>query len=79
MPIKERDEPRSADPVRDNGIKTKNAQNYQYRMRNEPKGYRDEKENMKLPALPQINEKSYLQNRGAAILGANKYRVENNA
>jgi beta-N-acetylglucosaminidase len=76
MPIKERDEPRSADPVRDNGIKVKNPSNYQYRMRNEPKGYRDEQENK----LPQINEKSYLQNRGAAILGAgNKYRVENNA
>lgn len=36
-------------------------------MKNQAKGYVAEKENMK---LPKINDKSYLQNRGAAILAA---------
>lgn len=46
-------------------------------MKNQPKGYNGgagEKENLKLPS---INDKSYLQNRGAAILAAgNKYKPE---
>lgn len=46
-PIKEKDEPRSADPVRDTYMKHKNPQNYQYRMKNEAKGYN--KENVRLP------------------------------
>lgn len=74
-PIKEKDEPRSADVGRDTGSKNKNPLYYQYRMKNQPKGYVEEKENIK---LPKINDgKSYLQNRGAAILAAgNKYKVE---
>jgi len=36
-------------------------------MKNEAKGYNADKENLK---LPKINDKSYLQNRGAAILAA---------
>jgi hypothetical protein len=67
MPIMERDEARSADPAKDTGIRNKNAQYYQYRMKNQAKGYIAEKENMK---LPRINDKSYLQNRGAAIMAA---------
>jgi hypothetical protein len=59
-PIRERDEARSADPARDTG-KNKNAMYYQYRMKNQPKGYNGaaggEKENLKLPS---INDKSYL-------------------
>lgn len=71
--IKEKDEARSADPRRDTGMKNKNPLYYQYRMKNEPKGYREEKENLR---LPRINDKSYLQNRGAAILaGGNKYNL----
>ena len=50
-PIKERDEARSADPARDNGAKYNNPLNYQYRMKNEPKGYNLEKENVKLPRI----------------------------
>ena len=53
-PIKEKDEPRSADIARDTG-KNKNVEYYQYRMRNEPKGYVADKENLK---LPKINDKS---------------------
>ena len=67
MPIQERDEARSADPARDTGTRHKNALNYQYRMKNQAKGYNAEKENIK---LPRINDKSYLQNRGAAIMAA---------
>jgi hypothetical protein len=67
MPIQEKDEPRSADPARDTGTRNKNAMYYQYRMKNQAKGYIAEKENIK---LPRINDKSYLQKRGAAILAA---------
>lgn len=43
-------------------------------MKNQAKGYNEDKENVK---LPRIVEKSYLQNRGAAIIaGGNKYRPE---
>ena len=55
-PILEREEPRSADPVRDTGMKYKDPINYQYRMKNEAKGY---KEN--LPPINKYNDnKSYL-------------------
>jgi hypothetical protein len=37
-------------------------------MKNEAKGYDPNKENSRLPKLN--NDRSYLQNRGAAILGA---------
>lgn len=43
-------------------------------MKNEPKGYIAEKENIK---LPKINDKSYLQNRGAAIMAAGKPMMPN--
>lgn len=40
-------------------------------MKNQPKGYVENKENIK---LPKINDKSYLQKRGADILNvAKKY------
>jgi len=57
-------------------MKNKNPLYYQYRIKNEAKGYNDEKENLK---LPKINDKQYLQNRGAAILasGNNKYTPVN--
>ena len=74
-PIKEKDEqPRSADPRDTNSYKYKNPANYQYRMKNEAKGFKaDEKENN--VRLPKINDKSYLQKQGAAILaaGGNRY------
>ena len=75
-PIRERDEARSADPRGDTGMKNKNPLYYQYRLKNEAKGYNADKENLK---LPKINDKSYLQNRGAAILAAgnNKYTPVN--
>ena len=74
-PIRERDEARSADPARDNGTKNNNPLYYQYRMKNQPKGYVEEKENLRLPAI--TKDKSYLQNRGAAILAAgNKYKPD---
>lgn len=39
---------------------------YQYRLKNQAKGYKEEAQvNSR---LPKINDKSYLQNRGAAIL-----------
>ena len=42
-------------------------------MKNEPKGYLADKENLR---LPKINDKSQLQKGGAAILAAgNKYAV----
>ena len=64
--IKEsREEARSADPRKTKEKAMK--QPYEYRLRNEAKGYRDEKENLK---LPRIQEKSYLQKQGAAILAA---------
>lgn len=44
-------------------------------MKNQAKGYNEEKENIK---LPKINDKSYLQNRGAAILAAGNQRVKPN-
>lgn len=69
-PIKEKDEPRSADIARDTG-KNRNVEYYQYRMKNEPKGYNPDKENLR---LPKINDKSQLAKGGAAILAAgNKY------
>ena len=71
-PINERDEqPRSADPARkDYGSVPK--QPYEYRLRNEAKGYRDEKENGKPPMMPRIQEKSYLQKQGAAIIAGGR-------
>ena len=69
-PIKEKDEPRSADVARDTG-KNHNPQNYQYRMKNQPAGYQGDKENLK---LPRIQDKSQLAKGGAAILAAgNRY------
>jgi hypothetical protein len=61
MPIiQEKDEqPRSADPGMDTANKKRNAYNYQYRMKNQAKGYREEKENLNL-RLPRVNDKSYL-------------------
>ena len=64
-------------------------------MKNQAKGYNEQKENLKLPnindrsQLPGVNDKSslilphqdksYLQNRGAAILAAgNKYVNQSN-
>eukprot|EP00347_Sterkiella_histriomuscorum_P005661 403355743 len=75
-PIKERDEARSADPARDIHTKNNNPLYYQYRMKNQAKGYVEEKENNNV-RLPKINDKSYLQNRGAAILasGQNRYKA----
>ena len=66
MPIQERDEARSADPAKDTYTRHKNAQYYQYKMRNQAKGYQGEKENGKLPKIS--DGRSYLQNRGAAIM-----------
>ena len=79
MPIIEKDEPRSADPARDTANRNKNAMYYQYRMKNQAKGYQGDKENVKLPKIN--NEKSYLQNRGAAIMAAgvkNPVNISNN-
>lgn len=44
--------------------------NYQYRMKNQAKGYREQKENLLLPKVN--NDRSYLQRGGAAIMGAGK-------
>ena len=72
-PIKERDEARSADPARDTHSKYKGANNYQYRMKNEAKGYNGGKENHKV----NLNDRHYLQKRGADIIAMPQAYIPN--